>query len=294
MKLMGHERRTVSGAPPVPRVLLVMPDPKLVRAAVDAGIGVWAVWDPKLGPPDLPGGPGLPPERLLPADLSDGPALRALLAETARAHGIEQILWPVDAPGDDGAGSAVATVAATAPEPLPGDRGGPADRLPDAATVRRVLNRSGISVVRAEQAWTVAEAYEAAGRFPLPVVVKWVDATGGSHTFPVLDRADLDRWAADAATAPARGPYLLEELLAGPRFLVETVTVGGMHLVVDIVPGRLAALLSEADRAGIRETVRALLDLVGYEAGTTRTDVRLTANGPRVVASKETGPRQRV
>lgn len=68
---------------------------------------------------------------------------------------------------------------------------------------------------------------------------------------------------------------------------METLTVDGMHLVADIAPEGTAPPLHDAEQAGIRATVRALLDLAGYESGTTRTDVLVSARGSRIAAARE-------
>lgn len=69
----------------------------------------------------------------------------------------------------------------------------------------------------------------------------------------------------------------------GRRFTVETMTTDGMHRVValrqeDRVP------LAEEDRAVLRSTVTALLDLTDHQEGAARTEVILSAHGPRIAA----------
>jgi hypothetical protein len=163
-------------------VLLVLPTLGLIRAALDVGLETWVMTDTRR-PTEPPQDITLPPERLLSADFRDAPAVRALLADTVRRHGIEH----------------------------------------------RLLDRSCL--------------------FP------------GSSLAP-------------------------DGLATRSRFHVETVTVGGMHLVVDILPDTLAPPLSETDRAAVREAVRSVLDLLGHASGSARTDVVLTAEGTRVVSSE--------
>ncbi|MEU3468597.1 hypothetical protein ABZ716_11865 [Streptomyces sp. NPDC006687] len=264
------------------RALLVMPGPGLVRAARAAGLEVWAALDHRLEVE-----PGvraeLPPERILRVDFAETAALRAVLTDTARHHGIGHILY---LPGAL-TGGASAAAEAVARELADGREEAAVPALPDAAAMRRVLNASGISAVRAEEAATVAEARALAEAFPLPVVIKSADAAGVWHTSPVRDHAALADWAGRAVAGRYPGPHLVEELLTGPRFSVETFSVDGMHLVAGITPEGHAEPLSEEDRAGVRATVRALLDLSGYESGTTRTQVLLTSRGSRIAASRE-------
>ncbi|MFH7593843.1 hypothetical protein WDV06_01880 [Streptomyces racemochromogenes] len=266
------------------RALLVMPGPGLVRAARAAGLEVWAALDHRLEVE-----PGiraeLPPERILRVDFAEAAELRAVLTDTARHRGIGHILYLPGAltGGASAAAEAVARELAEGRE----EQGDAVPGLPDAAAMRRVLNASGISAVRAEEAATVAEARALAEAFPLPVVIKSADAAGVWHTAPVRDHAALADWAEGAVAGRYPGPHLVEELLTGPQFSVETFSVGGMHLVAGITAEGHEEPLSEEDRAGVRATVRALLDLAGYECGTTRTDVLITARGSRIAASRE-------
>ncbi|MGW7331848.1 hypothetical protein ACWGIU_25325 [Streptomyces sp. NPDC054840] len=273
------------------RVVLVRPGPGLVSAAIVAGLDVWVVSDPGPHPPDARLPAELPPQRLLRVDFDDTAALRALLTETVLRHGIGQVLHLA---GDleKGLGSGAAAAAEQVLRELSADRGKPARgkaarRLPDAVTIRRILNESRTSAVRAEEAGSVTEACSLAEDFPLPVVIKSADGSGCWWTVPVHDRPALARWAEQAADARHSAPYLVEELLTGAKFRVETLTVDGMHLVADIAPEGPAAPLHDAEQAGIRATVRALLDLAGYESGTTRTDVLVSARGSRIAAATE-------
>ncbi|MFD6230231.1 hypothetical protein ACFWFZ_25660 [Streptomyces sp. NPDC060232] len=270
------------------RVVLVRPGAGLLHAAAVAGLDVWVVSDPAAWPPDAPSPSELPPQRILRADFADAAALRGLLTDTVLRHGIGHVLY-LASDLARGLGSGVSAAAEEVLRDLAAPRPGSAGGLPDAVAVRRVLNQSRTSAVRAEEALTVAEARALAEDFPLPVVIKSADASGCWWTVPVHDRPGLDRWAEQARTARHSAPYLVEELLTGSKFRVETLTVDGMHLVAGITPEDNASPLPEAERAGIRATVRALLDLVGYECGTTRTDVLVGARGSRIAAAVEPG-----
>ncbi|MEU6208652.1 hypothetical protein ABZ891_01875 [Streptomyces sp. NPDC047023] len=268
------------------RVVLVRPGPGLLDAAVVAGLDVWVVSDTGAWPPGAEPPSGLPPQRLLRADFDDPAALRSLLTRTVAEHGIGHVLYLA---GDleRGLASGVSAAAEDVLRELSADPGRPAGRLPDAVTVRRILNQSRTSAVRAEEAGSVAEACALAEDFPLPVVIKSADKSGCWWTVPVHDRSGLDQWAQQAVTARHSAPYLVEELLTGARFRVDTLTVDGMHLVAAITPEGNAAPLPDREQAGIRATVRALLDLAGYERGTTRTDVLVGARGSRIAAATE-------
>ncbi|MFJ7591581.1 hypothetical protein ACIQZO_30235 [Streptomyces sp. NPDC097617] len=268
------------------RVVLVRPGPGLVSAAIVAGLDIWVVSDPGPRSADARLPAELPPQRRLRVDFDDAAALRTLLTNTVLTHGIGQVLY-LASDLEKGLGRGSAAAAEEVVRELSTSRGRQARRLPDAVTIRRILNQSRTSAVRAEEAQTVTEACSLAEDFPLPVVIKSADKSGCWWTVPVHDRPGLARWAEQAVTARHSAPYLVEELLTGAKFRVETLTVDGMHLVADIAPEGTAAPLHDAEQAGIRATVRALLDLAGYESGTTRTDVLVSARGSRIAAATE-------
>ncbi|WP_326606487.1 hypothetical protein OG930_32750 [Streptomyces sp. NBC_01799] len=209
------------------QLLMVLPSPGLVRAAVAAGLEVWAAADSTLLAPDLLRRAGLPPQRLLPANLTDPASLRALLEHTTRTYGIDQILYsegevgrmlrPVLGIGPAGRAAAQAGVVVREVSRV---LGRPTSVLPEVVTLRQLLEQGG---------------------------------------YP--------------------GPHLGGDMPAGPRFWVQTLTVDGMHLVADITAQEPAASSAEAERAGIRATVRALLDLAGYEHGSVQAEVVLTEQG---------------
>lgn len=102
---------------------------------------------------------------------------------------------------------------------------------------------------------------------------------------------DAERWAAHVETARRSGVYIAHEPLEGPVFCVETRSSNGMHQVVSISSGQAHQEQSsapvpsdEAELAVLRSAVTAVLDLARYESGVARTDVVLTARGPRISA----------
>lgn len=259
------------------RVQLVAPGAGLVRAAVEAGLETWAVWDQRLRPPGFRSAVGLPPERLVSADFGDVPGLRAVLADTAREHRIDHTFYldgEVAGKAADNVRNAVGGLS-----PAPEESAPP---LPDKVSLRRVLDRNGVSTVHSVQARSAAEAYELAEAFPPPLVIRSTDGAGGARSSVVRDRSGLDQWAQEAAAEPSSGAYLLEELPTGPRFRVRTLTVQGMHLVADVSAGTAAEPLSAPVLAGIRAVVRDVLDMAGHESGVAHTEVVLTPKGARV------------
>lgn len=110
----------------------------------------------------------------------------------------------------------------------------------------------------------------------LDVLRDLVPAPERTGTWPP-DRAELRRLLDEG---PARRPSPAGDDQA-PVCHVDTVSVAGMHLLLDITWPESPVPFGESVRVGVRETVRALLDLVGHESGGMRTSVALTALGPR-------------
>lgn len=93
------------------------------------------------------------------------------------------------------------------------------------------------------------------------------------------DRGELERLLAGAPVPP---PPLARDGCA-PMCWVDTVSVGGMHLVVDVEWPRSPEPREGERWREVRETVRGALDLIGHETGGMRTGVALTTAGPRPV-----------
>ncbi|MFF3767175.1 hypothetical protein ACFYYR_24205 [Streptomyces sp. NPDC001922] len=102
---------------------------------------------------------------------------------------------------------------------------------------------------------------------------------GGRTGVRPPDRAELRRLL-DEGPAPCPAPA---DDGAALLCHVDTVTVGGMHLLLDISWPNSPTGFGESERAGVREAVRRVLDLIGHESGGMRTCVALTTTGPRPV-----------
>ncbi|MFI7408751.1 acetyl-CoA carboxylase biotin carboxylase subunit family protein [Streptomyces sp. NPDC049627] len=251
------------------RVLLVEPEDEVVDAAAAVGLEVRSV------PAEESGQSSVRTE--------GGDALRSLLRDRAVEYGIEHILY-------FGRSEAVQRAVEAALVDLSPRRAEVVRRLGDPVAMRRILNESRVSVVSAMPAESTDGVRALAERCALPLVVK--RGSDPRAVTVVRDRADLDEWTAGAQA----GPYLVEEFLTGPEVSVETLTCAGMHEVVGMTALRSAAPagadllypapLSDADRAGVRATVRSLLDLVGYESGLAHTQVVLTESGPRIASAR--------
>lgn len=175
-------------------------------------------------------------------------------------------------------------------------------------TTRRVLAEAGLPGPRFAVCADRSEATDAAREIGYPLVLKPVDLCAGMFVRRVDDEAALARAYQALADFPvnARGQrrepvVLLEELLQGPEVSVETVSSGGTAQVVGVtdksVGGAPAfietghmfpAALSAADTEAATATALKALEALGLDHVVTHTEIKLTADGPRVV---EVNPR---
>ncbi|MFE1912267.1 hypothetical protein [Streptomyces anandii] len=240
------------------RILLLRPDRQVWRAAAEVGLRAW----PLTGD-----------------DLRSAP-VEELLVATARTHRVAHILY-------FGRSPALHRAVERASRTVFPARARALDRLRDPAVLRRILNQSGVSCVEAVTVTPPDSARTWLENLTLPRVVKTV----AEHRVDVVRDADaVARWADGSPPMPC----VIEEFLEGPRLIVESFSHEGMHHVVGVTGGAGAAppgadllypaALSQRDAAAVRAVVRAVLDLAGHEEGPVRTDVVLTADGPRVAA----------
>lgn len=175
--------------------------------------------------------------------------------------------------------------------------------------VRAATARAGLPTPLYAVADSWLAARTAAAEIGYPVVAKPVDLNSGTSVRLVADEAALKDafWDVAGTERNTRGQLLsrlllIEELLDGPEVSVEAVTLDGATTVIGItaktVVGttsfveaghRFPAPLEATAAAGIEAHVRAALDAVGHTHGLSHTEVRLTAEGPRIV---EINPRQ--
>ncbi|MER5994073.1 ATP-grasp domain-containing protein [Streptomyces viridosporus] len=275
------------------RLLMVMPYSQFVRKATEVGFEVWAIWDPSLRDREYLDEVAEHARELLLTDFSDERALRALIAGTVRAHDIGTVLH---LGAEESMPPVVAEAEALGVSPNPASA---VTALNDKAALRALLAAHGLSPVRSEVAASAEDVAAAAGRLPLPVVVKPTHASGSRGVALLRDADDLQEWTVRVTEAALPGPYLVEEYLQGPEFSVETLSADGEHHVIGITAKRTTgtpffvetshihpAPLGPGERAAIHAVVIGLLDLAGYRFGPAHTEVILTAHGPRIVESQ--------
>ncbi|WP_285106730.1 ATP-grasp domain-containing protein [Promicromonospora sp. MEB111] len=195
--------------------------------------------------------------------------------------------------------------------------GAPADVLRTVTRkhlVRHALAAGGVPDVPFAVAATWDQARKEAASLGYPLVVKPVDMNSGTSVRKVVDEAGLAVAFAEA-TGPERNTRdqplerlaLLERVLEGPEYSVESVTRDGVTRVLGITAKSVAepgveagsgfvesghlfpAPLAPGEQQAIEAHVVAVLDAVGLTHGISHTEVRLTAAGPRLI---ELNPRQ--
>ncbi len=129
---------------------------------------------------------------------------------------------------------------------------------------------------------------------PYPCVVKAADRQGQQGLTLVRRRAELEQAIATARAASRAGSVLVEEFTKGPELTVNAVSIDGRFIPLTVTDRLLApepafgvALAhlwpAAAMSAVAVEASRAAVAAVGITAGPSYTQVRMTADGPRVM-----------
>ncbi len=110
---------------------------------------------------------------------------------------------------------------------LPGMRRNVVLGFRDKVTMRERVAAAGVRVPASARVRSPREAFEAAERIGLPVVVKPVAGAGSADTWIASSRAELEEVLAKTAHVPESS---LEELIEGEELTYETVCVDGVPL----------------------------------------------------------------
>ncbi|MFE0844603.1 acetyl-CoA carboxylase biotin carboxylase subunit family protein [Streptomyces rochei] len=164
-------------------------------------------------------------------------------------------------------------------------------RLTDPVALRRLLREDGRFAARSRETASADQAAEAVRETGLPAVVRHCGSPDG-RTALLTEPGDLTAWR--AATRDEDGPFLVEEFVEGPLFVVYALTVDGLHHMLAVTNRRSAgALVTEVcpapvgnrQVAELRSAAGALLDLADFQCGLAHVTVVLGADGPRIVGS---------
>jgi len=256
-----------------PRLLVLGAGPAqlgLLEAARDLGVHVIAAdRDPQAA------GFGLADERAL-ISTDDEPALERL----ARAREVDGIV----SPGADWAAGVAARIAGRVglPHPVAAETA--------AFATSKARQRERFAEAGVPQPAVVAAGSEP----PFPCVVKPADQQGQRGLSVVRERAGFEEAVAAAAAVSRGGGYVVEELVEGPEVTVDAVSVDGRFVPLAVTdrltagpPAYGVALAhvwpADGDDEVAAAAARAAAEALGVRDGPTYTQIRMGADGPRVM-----------
>mgnify|MGYP003775813801 CR=1 FL=1 len=161
--------------------------------------------------------------------------------------------------------------------------------------MRQRLNFLGVSPVAAQIGQTEVDLFTFAKNYGLPMIVKPVDGTASLGIFCIKKDAEINStW--QQIQKLNLSSFIMEEYLDGSEVSVEALTFNGQHVVVCItdkltLPNfvesghSVPTQLDDVSQAQVIDTVITFLNAVGLKEGPSHTEVKLTANGPRIVES---------
>lgn len=205
------------------------------------------------------------------------------VAQLAKAERVEGLI----SPGSDWPVAVAARVAAQLglPHPLQPDV---AARCVSKQRQRELFDEAGVP----QPSWRIVA--EPAEDLPVPSVVKPPDRQGQKGLTLVEERGELSAAIAEAISESRAGCALVEELVDGPEVTVNAFSDGSVFSPL-VVNDRLTAdppafgvalahaWPSEHDVAGAVKVAWEAAEALGVEKGPTYTQVRLSADGPRVM-----------
>ncbi len=219
---------------------------------------------------------------------------RHALVSTEDEAGIEVIAREEEvggliAPGIDAPVAIAARIAARLglPHPL--------DPATAAIAVSKPLQRERFAAAGVSQpAWEVVSSADATAGLALPLVVKPADRQGQVAVSVVSAPNELAPALEAALAASPSGQAMVEELVDGPEVTVNAFSTGGVFQPLTVTdrftadpPAFGVALAhvwpSEADVDAVVEVARAAAEAVGVREGPTYTQLRIDADGPKLM-----------
>lgn len=169
--------------------------------------------------------------------------------------------------------------------------------------MRQALDRAGLPNPNYYLAHSWEEAEEAAEAIGYPLVIKPVDLASSAFVSFIQNVKELQKAYRDLEGFPlnfrdqARDcTYLLEEFMKGEEVSVESATYNGETKILGITDKSITgtpyfienghmfpAQLSDETRTEVTQFVQEALKAVGFDHGIAHTEVKITAEGPRIV-----------
>lgn len=171
----------------------------------------------------------------------------------------------------------------------------------DKAAMNHALQQAGIPTARTVCVREGENVPSALAGFEFPVIVKPAGSAGADGCVVCTEPAEVS--AAVRAglgqvnlMGATNGVMLIQDYLDGPQFIVNTVSLGGRHLLSDMHAVRIdqigqrsvlrhSLLVTHLDEQATQlvEFTLRCLDAVGVREGAAHTEVRMTRNGPRLI-----------
>ncbi|WP_437669199.1 ATP-grasp domain-containing protein [Sorangium sp. So ce131] len=169
-------------------------------------------------------------------------------------------------------------------------------RARDKRRMRDHLRAVGFEEVESETVEGLDRLLAFASRVGFPLIVKPIDGQGSISIHKARSERDLRRIHGEIVARPGAPRYVVERFLEGEEYSVEALSEGGVHRVL-AVTGKLwhddesfvetgyivpAPIPPQRD-AEIRAYVRAALTALEIHDGPTHTELKYTAQGPRLI-----------
>lgn len=169
--------------------------------------------------------------------------------------------------------------------------------------VRKSLDEAGMPNPKYRVTSSWEQTRQAAIQIGYPLVIKPTDLASSAYVTLVQDEGELGRAYAAQEAFPRNfrgqhrdGLYLLEEYMVGDEFSVEACAVSGETTVIGITDKSLTAApyfvedghmfpapLDAETAEQVTEFALRALHAVGHDHGPSHTEIKLTADGPRLI-----------
>ncbi len=165
--------------------------------------------------------------------------------------------------------------------------------------LRERLNKANFSPVQTQLGTTIADIKHSLKFFAKPLIVKPTDQEGSLGVFkinPGAPQAEMEHIINTYEKLNIKN-FLIEELLIGPEFSVESFSVDKRHLIITVTEKLtndyfvelghvIPAPLPEKTRREIEVFTKEFLDISGVINGPCCTEIRLTNKGPAIIESQ--------
>ncbi|ANK59560.1 hypothetical protein AYR54_04445 [Loigolactobacillus backii] len=168
---------------------------------------------------------------------------------------------------------------------------------------RQIYQEKGVSSAAFQKVTTLNNAKAAANRIGYPLVLKPTNTASSIAVFYIRTAAELarrfqtiTRLKTSYLGFQVRHEYLLEEFLQGPEFSVELFLQQGQIAFAEVTEKKTTqppffvetmhifpTTILKEQRSKIIQTAFAAVSALGFQAGPTHVEVKVTATGPRIV-----------